>query len=289
MWWLVFATVTLASTGVAVQVVARDEAPVSGFGEVATREIVDFDTYPDGSPVPEGYTVHDQWSSLGVVFTMGDSSRAVYAVPHMCSLSSPNHVGGDPAVLAWFVDPLTGAPAVTDFVGTAQDNCWGPGEGILMQAFDIHGELLAEAWNEGSGNLVTFSFPEPVVAMIRMREVLQGIDNFTFNIPVPAGTVDAPGVPVAGGAALRQNYPNPFNPRTTVSFTLPAAGHALVTIHDAKGRLVARLVDQPLPAGAHTADWDGQDAFGVPMPSGTYFCRLTTPWGVETRKMSMLR
>ena len=84
-------------------------------------------------------------------------------------------------------------------------------------------------------------------------------------------------------------YPNPFNPRTTLSFTLPAAGHVLVAIYDARGEEVARLVDESLAAGAHTVDWDGRDAFGASMPSGTYFCRLTTPWGVETRKMSLLR
>ena len=47
-------------------------------------ELVGFDTYPDGSPVPEGFTISNQWRALGVVFTMGDSSRAAYAVPHTC-------------------------------------------------------------------------------------------------------------------------------------------------------------------------------------------------------------
>ena len=70
----------------------------SGFAHAA--EVIDFDTYPDGTPVYEGYTVGDQWRSLGVVFTMGDSVSAAYAVPHACSLSQPNHVGGDPVVLA---------------------------------------------------------------------------------------------------------------------------------------------------------------------------------------------
>lgn len=255
----------------------------------AAAEIIDFDTYPDGTSVPEGYTVHDQWKSLGVVFTMGDSSQAAYAVPHTCSLTAPNHVGGDPVVLAWFVDPITGAPAVTDFVGTAQDLCWGQGEGILMQAYDIHGELVAEEWNEGPGHLVTLSFPEPIVAMLRMEEFQQGIDNFTFNIPVPTGPVDVPDAPAAGGAALRQNSPNPFNPRTTLSFTLSEAGRAVMSIYDAQGREVARLLDDTLAAGAHSVDWNGVDASGRALPSGTYFCRLTTPWGTETRKLSLIR
>ncbi len=83
--------------------------------------------------------------------------------------------------------------------------------------------------------------------------------------------------------------PNPFNPRTTVSFTLPSTGLAVVAIYDAKGQMVARLVDEALAAGAHTVDWDSRDTYGASMPSGTYFCRLTTAWGVETRKVQLIR
>ena len=259
------------------------------FDRMAGTELIDFDTYPDGSPVPEGYNIHDQWRSLGVVFTMGDSSRAAYAVPHWCSLSAPNHVGGDPVVVAWFVDPLTGAPAVTDFVGVAQDNCWGPGEGILMQAFDVHGGLVAEQFNAGPGQFVSFSFPEPIVAKIQMTEYQQGIDNFTFTTPVPAGPVDVPNLPEAEDVTLHPNCPNPFNPRTTVSFTLPVAGPVELAVHDARGRMIARLISGSLPAGAHAVVWDGRDRHGASMPSGTYFCRLTTPWKTDTRKMSLLR
>ncbi len=95
--------------------------------------------------------------------------------------------------------------------------------------------------------------------------------------------------PSSVATRLMRVAPNPFNPRTTVSFTLPAAGPAQVAIYDARGMEVARLVDESLAAGAHTVDWDGEDTCGTSMPSGTYFCRLTTPWGFETRKMSLLR
>ncbi len=88
---------------------------------------------------------------------------------------------------------------------------------------------------------------------------------------------------------LLSSYPNPFNPRTTVTFTLPAAGQAQVAIYDAKGQMVARLVDESLPAGAHTVDWDGRDTYGASMPSGMYFCRLTTAEGTQTRKLSLIR
>jgi hypothetical protein len=84
-------------------------------------------------------------------------------------------------------------------------------------------------------------------------------------------------------------FPNPFNPRTTVSFTLLTAGPIQVAIYDTKGRMVALLIDGSLAAGAHTVDWDGRDAHGTSMPSGTYLCRLAAPWGTETRKMGLVR
>lgn len=119
-------------------------------------------------------------------------------------------------------------------------------------------------------------------------------DNNDCDVLIGALLQGCPTIGVVDNLPARQKilvraYPNPFNPRTTLSFTLPGAGHAAVAIYDAWGMEVARLVEEALPAGAHTVDWTGVDAFGRSLPSGTYFCRLTTSWGVETRKMSLLR
>lgn len=249
---------------------------IAGLSQLTTAaEVIDFDTYPDGSPVPEGYTVHDQWRSLGVVFTMGDSSRAAYAVPHECSLSQPNHVGGDPVVVAWFVDPITGAPAVTDFVGTAQDLCDGPGEGILMQAYDINGDLVAEEFNVGSGHLVTFSFPEPIVAMLRMEEHQQGIDDFTFNTPVQVSSGVRGVEGAAGSAASLRIAPNPGSGSTGVRIHLGdmKAGRSSLCIYDPGGRLV-RSWSCEFPSD-RSVEWNGCDDKGDLVASGVYLVRLT--------------
>lgn len=83
--------------------------------------------------------------------------------------------------------------------------------------------------------------------------------------------------------------PNPFNPRTTFNFSLPTTGHVQVAIYDAKGQMVAELVDESMTVGAHTVDWDGRNAYGAAMPSGPYFCRLETPRGVAMRKLQLVR
>jgi hypothetical protein len=83
--------------------------------------------------------------------------------------------------------------------------------------------------------------------------------------------------------------PNPFNPRTTVSFTLPAAGHAKLTIYDSRGMEVARMVNEALAAGLHTVDWDGRSDAGTLVPSGVYLCRFESGDQFSTRKLALLR
>ncbi|MBI4358945.1 MAG: PEP-CTERM sorting domain-containing protein [Candidatus Omnitrophica bacterium] len=149
--------------------------------------LIDFDTYPDNSPVPSGPNVFDQWASLGVKFFDAANNGPAFAVSSGCSLSAPNHVAGSVSatVVSVFVDPITGDPALTDSAGTAQDLCWAPGEGIDMRAYDINGNLLGQFFNAGPGSSFTFNYPEPIIARLEMDVVGQGIDNFTFNPPVP--------------------------------------------------------------------------------------------------------
>jgi hypothetical protein len=83
--------------------------------------------------------------------------------------------------------------------------------------------------------------------------------------------------------------PNPFSETTTLSFLLPRASRARLTIHDSRGRLVATLVDTRLPAGPHLYNWDGRLPGGAVAGSGIYFYLLETDRGKITRKMSLLR
>jgi hypothetical protein len=100
------------------------------------------------------------------------------------------------------------------------------------------------------------------------------------------GIVLAPPPPAPPALAAR---PNPFNPRVELSFSLPAAGRARLTLHDLRGRRVATLVDGICRAGASAFLWDGRDASGTPLASGVYFARLRTPWGGDTEKLVLLR
>jgi hypothetical protein len=94
---------------------------------------------------------------------------------------------------------------------------------------------------------------------------------------------------------LDQNYPNPFNPSTTISFTTPPnpypykgegkrEGFVILKIYDILGREVATLVNEKLPAGSHTRQWDAAG-----LPSGVYFYRLNVNGFTQTKKMLMIK
>nr|MBP9211960.1 T9SS type A sorting domain-containing protein [Bacteroidota bacterium] len=84
---------------------------------------------------------------------------------------------------------------------------------------------------------------------------------------------------------LFQNYPNPFNPSTTVDFTTPKDGPAVVQVFNAVGQLVAELF-----RGQARGGWLYQTRFDAGMlPSGVYFVRLDASGASMMRKILFLK
>ena len=88
---------------------------------------------------------------------------------------------------------------------------------------------------------------------------------------------------------LAQNAPNPFNSQTILSYFLPAAGPAHLTVFTLTGQRVAVLQQGLQQAGYHRLHWDGRDDVGRPVASGLYLYRLVTDEVVLTRKLVLLR
>jgi hypothetical protein len=55
------------------------------------------------------------------------------------------------------------------------------------------------------------------------------------------------------------------------------------------GRLLKVLVEGEIPAGSHEAVWDGRDAAGRAVPSGSYLARLVAGGKVEGVRMGLVR
>lgn len=70
--------------------------------------------------------------------------------------------------------------------------------------------------------------------------------------------------------------PDPFRSSAEIHFSLSAPSNVNISIYDVTGRIVASPADGlNLPAGSHTASWDGRSSSGLRCESGLYFCVLT--------------
>ena len=193
--------------------------------------------------------------------------------------------------------------------GYVRLHSWGPvGRGYLKvyataYAEPASGKLVLVAINgEDVDRDVSFefdgykapTFSRYVTSASQDVEQLDDVTATDFSLPVtlPTKTVTtfvAEGVFVSNesveeipaGYDLQVNYPNPFADVTSVSYEIPQNETVRLTVFDVHGREVATLVDGPVTAGSHRAQFDGRG-----LSSGIYFYTLST--GSVTLRRSML-
>lgn len=122
------------------------------------------------------------------------------------------------------------------------------------------------------------------------------LSPYTAMISDPDEDPPSSSAPDDGLAPLRlaivDGYPNPFTAQTRIVLAIPVSGSghdAIVTIHDVNGRLVRRLAVGSLAPGRHELTWDGRDDGGMPLPAGTYFCRVECAGETATRALVLTR
>ena len=93
---------------------------------------------------------------------------------------------------------------------------------------------------------------------------------------------EIPGLPAA--FVLSQNYPNPFNPTTSIKYQIPNTNRVMLKVFDLLGREVATLVNEVKNAGEYAVQFNASG-----LASGVYFCRLSMPGSIATRKMILTR
>lgn len=92
-----------------------------------------------------------------------------------------------------------------------------------------------------------------------------------------------------GAASLFQNRPNPMANSTRIEYDLPTAGRVRLRVFDVRGRRVRTLVDGPVQAGRHAAQWNGRDDDGAAVASGVYFYELDVEGQRSTRRLVRVR
>jgi hypothetical protein len=76
---------------------------------------------------------------------------------------------------------------------------------------------------------------------------------------------------------------------THIDFELAQEGHVSVSVYDAAGRMVRRLVDDYRGAGVHDVIWDRTDAGGRRVPPGVYFIRVNQAGHSNGQKLMVVK
>ncbi|OGV23310.1 MAG: hypothetical protein A3J84_00825 [Ignavibacteria bacterium RIFOXYA2_FULL_37_17] len=84
---------------------------------------------------------------------------------------------------------------------------------------------------------------------------------------------------------MRQNYPNPFNPSTKIRFDVSDNSPVTLSIYNAVGQLVTKLIDaRSFAPGTYSVSWDAGK-----FSSGVYFYELKTNSFRQTMKMLLVK
>jgi hypothetical protein len=114
---------------------------------------------------------------------------------------------------------------------------------------------------------------------------LSNIDSAVAKYSIISGDEDD----VPNRFRLSQNYPNPFNPSTEIYFSLPKSCSVSLDVYNTLGQKIATLINGPLPAGEHSALWNGTCTGGQCVASGVYFYRLLAEDFSDTKKMVVMK
>lgn len=91
--------------------------------------------------------------------------------------------------------------------------------------------------------------------------------------------------------ALLPNYPNPFKDQTSVVFEVSGETSAAIhlDVYDLRGRHLLQLESGYFSPGSHRVLWNGVNAEGQPLASGTYLLRLQAGEIQQTRLITLIR
>lgn len=138
-------------------------------------------------------------------------------------------------------------------------------------------------WPVGEVIRSAFEALGPSVGSAERNETLLGDPAVVIKQRTLAGTIPG-GAPLPDHVVLHQNFPNPFNPTTTIRYSVPERARVSLTVYNALGQQVARLVDSEVEKGDHEVRFDASG-----LPSGVYFYRLQAGSTNQVRRLVVMR
>jgi hypothetical protein len=146
---------------------------------------------------------------------------------------------------------------------------------------NYYGAVMSDLLNDGK-----------IEILISMNHILyqQNVYRHITRIYIPDSTTSVNSnliLPVETN--LYQNYPSPFNPSTNIKFRISEIGNVSIKIFNVLGKKIKQLLQENLPSGEHTIQWDGKDDEGNTLPSGIYFIQMIADSYQKTIKAILLK
>lgn len=171
-----------------------------------------------------------------------------------------------PVELASFTSTVTERDVTLNWVTNIEEN----NSGFDIERLSLGGKWSKIGFVNGNGNTTgqsRYSYTDRKLSSGTYKYRLKQIDfNGNFEYYDLSNEVIV-GIPAR--FELTQNYPNPFNPVTKIDYSIPADGKVSLTIYDALGREITKLVNENLSAGYYSAEFDATN-----FSSGVYYYRL---------------
>ncbi|OGS33263.1 MAG: hypothetical protein A2293_04365 [Elusimicrobia bacterium RIFOXYB2_FULL_49_7] len=257
--------------------------------------------YPNTTYEPEGLDIHPT-ENLVYCTTHGqntidilnlDSMKIVSSIPISYTAPPPQPSGGvfSPDGKQFLLSAQTSGRLyffnTTDPLNPVQSPTYITSGGIQPHMGVFLNDTLAYIPNTNNTQ------PVGSVAIVTTGQIPVNIGNVTgtFNGPLSIILVkDSTAVQVTRqDIAQTEDYqikisPNPFHSSATLAFYLPRPGFVTLKIFDVLGKEIIILLNGKLAAGNHQVEFKGGQ-----LPDGLYFCRLSTPQGVRSKYLELIK
>ncbi len=126
--------------------------------------------------------------------------------------------------------------------------------------------------DDGGGDLANGAYPYGMTALDLGQSCVEVFHD--AKVATLACAAATPEPRPGAGARIEAIRPNPFRDAARFDLRVSSPARVRITILDVSGRPVRVLLDEPRPAGAFSASWDGRDDAGRRLPPGAYFLRV---------------
>jgi hypothetical protein len=197
-----------------------------------------------------------------------------YTDPGWKRITASNNNTPDSLRMSAFVSPVGDKLTVIIVnIGTKNDSLK-----FAIQDFTVTNGIVVRTSASEKGVQISSSYDGVSYLSIPSRS----ITTIAFTGSTPNSVNDQSSIPT--GFSLSQNFPNPFNPTTTINYSIAKESYIQLKVYDVLGRLVTTLVQQKMPAGKHTVQFNADE-----LNSGIYFYEIAAGDFNQSKKMIVIK